>query len=98
MIIYAPYFDTLISGTPGGTLVANMRYIFYTHPIAEKIIVAGFHVNFNPSSVTVTLQNKVEKDVWSPFFHSSLHTVAGRVGDVEPVLKLPLYTEIQPFS
>lgn len=98
MNIYLPYFDTLISGTPGGVLVANMRYIVYSHPIAERYILSGFNVNFNPASVTITLASKTDKHVWSPFFHTSLHAVAGRVGDVEPVLLLPRAQPIEPYT
>lgn len=98
MNIYLPFWDTLISGTPGGTLINNMRYVVYSHPIAEPWILSGFNVNFNPSGVSVSMAAKTDRHVWSPFFHTNLHAVAGRFSDVEPVLRMPRAHEILPYT
>jgi hypothetical protein len=98
MILHLPWFDSMVTGTPGGTLVNGNRYIHYSSPLAEKAVLFGLNVNFVTTGVTITLANKNEPHAWSPFYHTALNAVAGEFDDVEPVLLLPVPIEIPPFS
>lgn len=98
MILHLPWYDSMVTGNPAGTLINNQRYVHYSAPLAEPTVLFGFNVNFITTLVTITLANKNDRHVWSPFYHASINSVAGEFDDVEPILLLPKPVEYGPFS
>lgn len=97
-LVHVPWYDTLVTGNGIGTLIDGNRYIHYTAPLPDKVILAGFTVNFTTTGVTITLANKHDSHAWSPFYHTPLNSVAGEFDQEWPVLPLPFPVEIPPFS
>jgi hypothetical protein len=87
-----PYFESIpvgsgVSGTP--VLTAGYRYVHYTTPQADEIVLLGFSANFQDSDIRITLAQQDSPDVWVPFYTTSMVALIGAVGQAEPVLYLP---------
>lgn len=99
--ILLPYFESIpvgsgVSGTP--ILTAGYRYMHYTTPQAEPIVLFGFSANFQDVDIRVSLAQMNTPDVWIPFYNTQMTALVGADGQAEPVLYLPEPFVIVPQS
>lgn len=96
-----PYFESIpvgsgVSGTP--ILTTGYRYVSYTTPQKDPIVLFGFSANFQDVDIRVSLAQMDTPDVWIPFYNTQMTALIGAVGQAEPVLFLPKPFVIQPQS
>lgn len=99
--ILLPYFESIPVGSgASGTsiLTAGYRYLHYTTPQPEPIILFGFSANFQDVDIRITLAQMNRPEVWIPFYNTQMTALVGAVGQAEPVLYLPRPFRIDPQS
>lgn len=91
--INTPYLESIPVGTgaPPPALIAGYRYIYYSSPIADDLLLCGFNANFYSDLATVRIQlsDIDERDVWTPFYTMQTSAIFGAHTQAEPVLWLP---------
>lgn len=98
---HLPYFESIPVGSgAGGTpaLVAGYRYVHYTTPQADPVMLFGFSANFQDVDIRFTLAQMNTPDTWIPFYTTQMTALVGATGQAEPVLCLPRPFEIAPNS
>lgn len=98
---HLPYFESIpvgsgVSGTP--ILTAGYRYVHYTTPQRDEVVLFGFSANFQDVDIRVSLAQMNKPDVWIPFYTTQMTALIGADGQAEPVLFLPRPFTIEPQS
>lgn len=97
---FIPWYESIPVGTTpvnGGTVMAlSVRYLYYSTPVVEPILLTGFHASFqDPTTRQITIQlcDSNVADVWTPFYQTSQFAIAGdttaSLADALPILPLP---------
>ena len=104
---FVPWYESIPVGTTpvsGGTVMAlSQRYLYYTTPVIEPILLIGLHASFQSAStrqITIQLCDSNLPDVWTPFYQTPSFAIAGdttaSLADALPILPLPEPYLIQP--
>lgn len=104
-----PWFETIPVGdtsVPGGFVMAQgIRYLYYSTPLPEPVLLIGFNAKFQSRSlrdITVQLCDMTLPDVWTPFYQTPNYAVFGDAttgaADAYPVLPLPEPYLIKPAA
>ena len=103
-----PWYETIPCGseavTGGVVMGAGIRYVYYSSPQNEPLILCGFHGQFQSwtlRGITIQLCDMARPEVWTPFYQSLSfatlgYTLPGTSSNAEPVLPLPVPYIIQP--
>ncbi len=91
-----PWYETIPCGetaVAGGTVMAlSQRYLYYSTPQKETVILFGFHANFQSAAtrqITIQLCDSSEPHIWTPFYQTPIFAAAGDYTDAMPILPLP---------
>ena len=103
-----PWYETVPCGseavTGGVVMGAGIRYVYYSSPQNEPLILCGFHGQFQSwvlRGITIQLCDMARPEVWTPFYQSLSfatlgYALPGTSSNAEPVLPLPIPYIIQP--
>lgn len=104
---FIPWYESIPVGTvpvSGGTVMAlSQRYLYYSTPVFEPVLLIGFHASFQSAStrqITIQLCDSSVADVWTPFYQTPQFAIAGdttaSLADALPILPLPEPYLIRP--
>lgn len=96
-----PWFETIPVGSGQGgfpSLVSDYRYIHYSSPLIEPVLLVGFAANFQDVDIRIQLSESRQPDTWIPFYSTQMTAICGDFDQAEPVLLLPVPYPITPGS
>lgn len=95
-----PWYETIPVGTTpvsgGFVMASSRRYLYYSTPVKEPVILIGLHASFQQASarqITIQLCDSNRPDIWTPFYQTPQFAIAGDTtagaSDALPILPLP---------